>query len=705
MVFYLILVLKDRKWLPQKHPFLIVFALFTLFFGITTVTSINPYLSFWGSLERMGGLWSFIHYLIYFVILISIFKTREDWTRLLELMIFVGVLSAIYGFGQKTNLSFFLGSGDRARIFGTIGNAALFAGYQVVTLFTALTLAISSWIKPKLKGYLLIAALINGIAIMMTAVRGSILGLFAGLFVFVFLYAFVLNSRRAKQAVLSLIGIFVLFLIFAFAFKDSSFVKNSNYLSRITSISPSTMTVQTRFWAWHAGIQGWEESAKTILFGWGPENFDVPFSRHFNPKFFNGIGSETLFDRAHNMFVEVLVTMGALTFIVYLGMFVLAYRLLWLKIIKGGGPNAKIGMGLVALITAYIIHNSFIFDTSANFIVFFTIFGFATWLTSFPAESSSVSASNSKTAVSHKLGLSFQTLMIILLGGAGFLIYWTNVRASEANYANTRGIVASWANDFDGALAKFKESMSYDVPGKYDYRDRYAEFILQYISSKTTLNQKELDAVILAITEVQKNADENKDDYLPYLYISRLYVSLGKSDPKSPFNDLALQNSMKALEISPTFVRTYYEIAQDYLNKKDYASAIKYFNEAAQLNPDVALTYWYLAATYLEVGDTQKGLVAVDQADKLGYQFAEADLIKLLGIYIKMQDYPKIIRTYENLIKIKPANAQYHASLAAAYATVGNIDQAVSEAHKATQLDPSFEAQARAFVQSLGRQY
>src|SRR3989338_6618071 len=64
-VFYLILVLRDRRWLPPKHILLGIFGLLTVMFGITTIFSVNPYLSFWGSLERMGGFWTFTHYLIY----------------------------------------------------------------------------------------------------------------------------------------------------------------------------------------------------------------------------------------------------------------------------------------------------------------------------------------------------------------------------------------------------------------------------------------------------------------------------------------------------------------------------------------------------------------------------------------------------------------------------------------------------------------
>ncbi len=701
--FYLVLIFKDKNYLPAKNPLLIIFSLFTLIFGISALVSVNPYLSFWGSLERMGGWWSFIHYLVYFIVLISVFRTREDWLRLSKLVIFVGVLSAFYGFGQKTNISFFIGSGDRARIFGTIGNAALFAGYQIITLFLALALALSSWIPVKHKGYLYMAALVNAIAVLMTAVRGSILGMGVGFLLFAFLYTITSSSKIAKKILLGLVGFAIIFVVFALAFKNSNFVKSSGYLSRLTDFSPGTMTVQTRFWAWRAGLEGWVETPKTILFGWGPENFDVPFSKHFNPKFFRGIGSETLFDRAHNMFVEILVTMGLFAELAYIAMFVVAYWLIWKYLVKNGRERA-LGIGLISLITAYVIHNSFIFDTSANFIAFFTVLGFIAFLTKPNFEVAKNGSSQASVSNSNKLTLAQQTLTLVLLIGTSILIYKTNILPSEANYTTTRAIIRTWAGDFDGAMAKYKEALSYDVPGKYDYRHRYAEWILEYTSGKK-LGEKEIAALQYGIQEVQKNADENNEDYLPYLYISRMHIILGKDDPQSPQNDLALQNSLKALSISPNFVRTYYEVAQAYLNKKDYENALKYFEQAAKLNPDVGLTYWYLGATYLEMGRTEDGLRAMDQALKDGYVFTESDSLRLISIYVKTGDFNKIALLYEQLIHIKPDNAQYHASLATAYAKIGNIDGAVEQARVAVQLDAKFETEARAFVQSLGRQF
>jgi tetratricopeptide (TPR) repeat protein/O-antigen ligase len=703
-VFYFVLIIKDKNYLPPRHILFYVFTGWALLFGLTTIVSVNPYLSFWGSLERMGGLWTFLHYFVYFAILISVFRKKEDWMRLFKIMVGVGVLSALYGFGQKTNVGFFIGSGERARIFGTIGNAALFAGYQIVNLFLALILGLSSSVSLKQRPYFFIAAAINAVAVLMTAVRGSILGMGIGFLVFALFYFFSSKSRIAKRVLTGLIALFVIFVTFSFAFKNSSFVKNSPYLSRITDFSLQTYTVKTRFWAWRAGLEGWKETPKTVLLGWGPENFNVPFSKHFNPKFFRGLGSETLFDRAHNMFVETLVTTGLLTFLVYIAMFVFAYRLLWEYTFKERRIDKTTGIGLISLISAYIIHNCFIFDTSANFIVFFTTLGFVTFLTSKPAATAEAKVSPESKSPNVKLGTGSRALMLLLLVGVAVLIYRTNILPAKANYATTRAILKAWAGDFDGALVKYKEALSYDVPGKYDYRHRYAQWILEYTNGKT-LGEKEISAIQFAISEVQKNVSENRQDYLPHLYLSRLYIFLGKSDPASPYNDIALENSMKALEISPTFVRTYYEVAQAYLNKKDYANAIKYFGEAVRLNPEVGMSHWYLGATYLETGETQKGLAAIDEALRAGYTLSESDYLRLINLYLKQGNFAKISELYEFLIKIKPNNPQYHASLAVAYANLGKIDQAVNEARKAAVLDKNFENEARIFIKSLGREF
>ena len=162
---------------------------------------------------------------------------------------------------------------------------------------------------------------------------------------------------------------------------------------------------------------------------------------------------------------------------------------------------------------------------------------------------------------------------------------------------------------------------------------------------------------------------------------------------------------MKALEISPSFIRTFYEVAQAYLNKVDYENAIKYFKKAAELNPSVGLSYWYLGAAYFESGDMENGLKAIDDAIKYGYAFSESDTLRLINMYVKVGDFKQIVFLYEGLVDTKPDNPQYRASLATAYVKIGKIDEAVEQARAAAKINKEFETEARAFVQSLGREF
>ncbi len=695
-VLYLMLVFQDRAYLPRTNRIFWTLLAFAGAFSISTIFSVLPYASFWGSLERMGGLWTFWHYFVFFVITTCVIRTREQWYRLLDISIFVSILSSFYGFGQRTDIAFFVGSGGRERIFGTIGNPALFAGYEIINFFLALMLVVRPETTPGRKGLYGTAIVLNGIAILMTVVRGSVIGLGVGVFIFAAMYYLKFRSKIAKGVVMAGVAAVIVAVVIVFTpIHNTQFIASSRYLSRLTDTSFDSYTAKTRFWAWEAGLTGWKETPKTILVGWGPENFNIPFSKHFNPLFFAGPGSETLFDRAHNMFVEILVTMGLLGFIMYLSMFWGAFSGLS-RVARMRSDDYVMKAGMVSLIVAYMIHNAFIFDTSANFIAFFTVLGFISFLLN--------SLESRPPATVRRI---MPQALVNLVGGvlmvaAVVLVYRTNIVSAYANYATTRGIVKGWSNDFSGAMASYKDSINYDVAGKYEYRHRMAQAVLEYTNGKK-LSPEVVDALKYSIAEVQKNADENPPDYLPLLYISRMYIMLGKEDIDSPYNDEALKYSMKALDISPTFVRTYYEIAQAYLNKKDPKSAAEYFKRAAQLNPDVGISYWYWGITLIESGDLQGGLEKAQRAIEKGYSLGEAEYPRLINVYVKLGDLKKVVESYEALIAIASTNAQYRASLAVAYARIGQTQKGIEQARKAAELDPNFAAEAKRFVESFGQ--
>src|SRR3989344_4515351 len=66
---YLLLILTDRSYLPRLNGIFWAFLFFVGAFTLATTTSVLPYPSFWGTLERMGGLWTFWHYFLFYIIL------------------------------------------------------------------------------------------------------------------------------------------------------------------------------------------------------------------------------------------------------------------------------------------------------------------------------------------------------------------------------------------------------------------------------------------------------------------------------------------------------------------------------------------------------------------------------------------------------------------------------------------------------------
>jgi tetratricopeptide (TPR) repeat protein/O-antigen ligase len=714
-VLYLLLIWRDASYRPKGHPLLWTFLSFALAFTLTSLTSVAFLQSFWGTLERMGGLFTFWHYFIFYVIAVSVLRTRQDWQTLLNIMVGVGVASAIYGFLQKTDWSFILGSGGRSRPFGTIGNAALFAGYQILVAFLAFTLSAMKRTTPAMRNWYLVAGGTTLLAALSTAVRGSLIGIVVGGLLWALLWSAVNRSKRAKNFLLAGLVALILFVFLGVTLRSTDFIQRSSYLNRITDFSANTFTVKTRFWAWEAGFKGWSESAKTMLVGWGPENFNVPFSKHFNPKFFTAPGAETFFDRAHNMFVEVVVTMGLLGFLTYLSLFVVSFKT-YAGFIRQGGDARVLGIGFSAMTVAYAIHNSFIFDTSANFLTFFMLLAFVTHVAQRGLDTSLQKPIQGARRVpwtgAQITAASVLTVIVLVT------IYSTNIRPIKANYATTRAIIAGWQGDWVGAVNKYREAIAYDtLTGRYEFRHRFAQYLLELSSTTDVSKVPNFQEVTLSVIEdVKKNAIDNPQDYLPLLYLSRMYIILGKGDPASPYNDMALEMSARALEISPTFVRTYYEVGQTYLNKGDLEKAVEWFQKAAQLNPDVAVTYWYIGSVQYQIA-SQKGdeagmkaaLANMSIAVEKGHTLSESDGVKLAQIFLQLRDFKSMAAIFEQLVGIAPTKTEYWAQLIATYGELDDRDTVIKTIRRALAIpavaaDEEFTAKAVATLRQLGVQ-
>jgi len=273
-----------------------------------------------------------------------------------------------------------------------------------------------------------------------------------------------------------------------------------------------------------------------------------------------------------------------------------------------------------------------------------------------------------------------------------------------ANYACTRAIIASRAGDVEKAMDKYEKALSCKTyQGQYEIRHRFATFAIQY--NQVIKNQKKqinVEMLEKAIAEVKKNIEQHPHDYIPRLYLARLYILLLDQKPEAVGEKLE-QAVQGALEINDKNPRVWYELGQARLSLKKYDQAVKAFEKALELNPEVKQSYWFLGMAHFKAGNIEQAVKYVEQAEKKGYNYKSdfSDIVRAINLYNQTKNYYKLIELYQLAIKLQPKNAQLYASLATAYKIVGDIESAILYAQKAGEIDPSFKKEAEEFINKI----
>ena len=295
-------------------------------------------------------------------------------------------------------------------------------------------------------------------------------------------------------------------------------------------------------------------------------------------------------------------------------------------------------------------------------------------------------------------------LIVILIILAVISIYKTNIEPTRANYAATRAILIGRSGNAQSTLAKYKEALSYkSMQGKYEIRHKLAAFVIQY-NEKLYREEGKLDKESLSYTieEVEKNIKNHPFDYIPNLYIARMYILLIPEEPATA-GDKAEAFIEEALSINDKNPRIWYELGQARLSQKKTDGAIEAFQSALALNTEVKESNWFLGMAYLKANEEAQAEEYISRAIELGYNYKKStkDLGVLINLYGSLGDYLRVISLYKSAIELQPKNPQFYASLAATYKIVGDIENAIFYAQEAGKLDPSFKAGTEEFINSL----
>jgi tetratricopeptide (TPR) repeat protein len=197
-------------------PLFLPTMLLVLAYLISTIFSISPLVSLWGSYQRLQGTYTALSYIVIFALMATHLRSRAQVDRLVTTIILTSLPVGLYGIIQHYGLDPLPWAGDvTLRVASSLGNAIFVASYLVMA--APLTLARlldsmesilndedASWGHTVLAAVYIFILAVDLITVIFSKSRGPLLGLLAGLFFFTFLGLLNLYRRREKGDVLNL---------------------------------------------------------------------------------------------------------------------------------------------------------------------------------------------------------------------------------------------------------------------------------------------------------------------------------------------------------------------------------------------------------------------------------------------------------------------------------------------------------------------
>lgn len=289
---------------------------FVVAISVSAVVGVSPWRSLFGDFERMGGVWAWLHLLLFYFLLRVTFTPR-DWKIFFRAALVVSDMVVLWGGAtilpaSLRNPAFVMGLGSGS----TIGNSGLLGGYLLLCIGFACYLLVSE----KQRGPLLFAAASLALAFVgmqaslsRSAAIGFVAGCLAGVAIFAVARKNRAVTRRAIAGAAVSLGLIagVTYAVYLRRAPSSEF--EQRWLSALQWYGPN----EARPLEWKIALEGF---ADRPILGYGVENHEVVASAHFDPRLY-AVGAGTgVFDRPHNAWVELLGTTGLLGTAAMLGL-------------------------------------------------------------------------------------------------------------------------------------------------------------------------------------------------------------------------------------------------------------------------------------------------------------------------------------------------------------------------------------------------
>lgn len=356
--------------IPLLPPLLLLIAAYV----ISTILSVAPYVSWWGSYQRLQGTYTFLSYVIIAVLTAAHLRTPDQLRRLQHALILTSLPISIYGIIQHYAIDPLPWGGDVVtRVSANAGNPIFLSAHLIMAFFLTLERVYSSFAylltveengpaeenrstdmaSAIAGGCYLFVAIVQLLAILWTQSRGPWLGLAAGLYLFVLLLLTGLRPQGYRRWTAVWVGLGSASVVLLLLLNTTGLgapIRDIPYVGRLTTMLESdsgTGKVRTLIWegvsqmvAPHEPLtfpDGEEDFYNPIrpLVGYGPEAMWVAYNSFYPPELAQIEARNASPDRAHNETWDSLAITGALGFIAYVLLFfaLFYWALRWLGLI------------------------------------------------------------------------------------------------------------------------------------------------------------------------------------------------------------------------------------------------------------------------------------------------------------------------------------------------------------------------------------
>ncbi len=687
LAIYVILAIREPKYRPRSSYLMWAFGGFALWMLVATIFSVDPSKSFWSNYERMDGYITLVHLFALFVISGVMLTAEKWWEKFFQVSVAASMLQGVYALLQVFNLFGFTPSSQSgARADTSFGNATYLAVFMLFNLFISLFLLYRERASRMAWGFYGVAIVLQACGLYYTQTRGTLLGALGGLIIAALYISFFAEGGAAKQvrkySLWGLGAVAVLVVAFLFA-RNTSFVQHSPTLQRFANISLTDRTTISRFTIWSEAWQGFKESPKTVITGWGQENFSFVFNKYYDPSMYD---QEQWFDRAHNEFIDWAIAGGLPAFALYLSLFLFAVWAIYKSELEV--PEQAVLIGLLA---GYAFNNLLVFDNLLSYAYFVLIIAFAHSLSS---KKLSGWMFMSRPLDDRAVAIAAPIVLVLLVWG-GYALNGPAIARGQTLISALTTVDQTTGGQKDPAknLASFQAALNYGQGlGYQETVEQLFQFAANNVgaspSASPTLKQQAYTLTRTAGDALQKQRPGD----------ARLELFYGVFlDQFAQYTD-AISHINAGLAASPTKQQLLFELGATYLAQGNVKEALAPLKKAYDEDPSYRdAVIFYATALYYngQVADADALLTS-----KLGTTLINDQ--RLQQALYSTKQYLRLKALYDANVAANPADIQSAvASAILGYFATGNKAGAIAELKKQAAANPQYATQIQSFIDQL----